>query len=217
MNDPIMSLIEYVGIIAFAASGAILAVKRKMDLLGVIILAVTTSLGGGFVRDLMLGITPPWMFIHSKYALMASIVAVCVFIAACFFGSVPDANMARIDRAINVFDSLGLAVFAISGVDTAINCGYADNAFLCVFVGTLSAVGGGVLRDMFSATVPFVLQKRIYALAAIAGAMIYYYLSAAGHKNIGLSAAFVLTVSIRLLAARYRWRLPRADSFHRQA
>ena len=111
---------------------------------------------------------------------------------------------------LNLVDSLGLGLFAVIGVETAVECGYGENGFLSIFVGVLTGVGGGMLRDTMAGEVPKIFRKRIYALAAMAGAMVYYYtadglIGAAG----ALWLAAALVVAIRILAAHFEWDLPR--------
>ncbi len=205
--------VEILGTIAFSLSGAIVAIRKKMDILGVIVLGVTTAVGGGIVRDLLLGHTPPAAFQNSIYVLWAAGTAIATFFLY-YESSVAwiDAHKKFFDNFLNFVDALGLGIFAAIGVRTAVEGGYADNTFLSLFVGTLTGVGGGTLRDMFAGEVPTIFRKHIYAVAALLGAVIYYLL----HLNheIPESAAIFMSVSVvvslRMLAAYYLWNLPTA-------
>ena len=201
---------EWIGTIAFAVSGAMIAIDQKLDLFGIIFLGVVTALGGGTVRDIILGHFPPRMFYNYQYVLLAVVTAVIVFIAVRRHRNGYFRNRERIDRYNNLFDAIGLGAFAVTGVEVAMSAGYGANGFLCIFLGMTTGVGGGLLRDMMSRRLPYVLHKHVYALAAIAGSGLYY---AMVRLNINESAAtlagMAITILIRLLAAHYHWNLPK--------
>ena len=123
-----------------------------------------------------------------------------------------DRFLQRIERLgplINALDAVGLGIFVTVGVDAAVRAGYGDNAFLAVFVGTMTGVGGGILRDQLVGRVPMVLQKHVYVLAAIAGAIAYYVMLRLDLlRPVALCLSSAIVVVIRLLAAHYRWNLP---------
>lgn len=188
-----------------------IAVEKRMDLFGVLFLAVVTALGGGTSRDMLIGSFPPRMFSSYRYLLLAALCALAVFAVARGFGPRYLANRERLDRINNIFDAAGLGVFTVSGAQIAVAAGYADNGFLTVFLGMTTAVGGGIFRDMLIREVPFVLKKRIYALAAIAGALVYWLCLRAGVPEPAAAVAgLTLTFALRLLATHFRWNLPRA-------
>jgi len=208
MNPGLLFLTECIGVVAFALSGAAKAIDKDLDLFGIIVLGVTTASGGGVVRDLLLGVTPPAMFQNPVYAELALFTSLSMFLLVRYgFGS-PYARRS-LDRVIELCDAVGLGIFAVTGAHAAIAAGYGDNGFLAVFVGTLTGVGGGMLRDIMAREIPFVLTKNIYALAALAGAYLYYHLQAAG-VSAAMTAGATLTFVIRLLAERFGWQLPRA-------
>ena len=172
------------------------------------VLGVVTAVGGGVIRDLLLGITPPAAFQNPVYVAWASGTALLAFVLARHTWSEKDRYW--FEMFLNLVDSLGLGLFAVIGVETAVECGYGENGFLSIFVGVLTGVGGGMLRDTMAGEVPKIFRKRIYALAAMAGAMVYYYtadglIGAAG----ALWLAAALVVAIRILAAHFEWDLPR--------
>lgn len=203
-------LCELIGTAAFAISGALIAIQRKLDLFGVIFLSIITALGGGVVRDLLIGNIPPVFFYSYEYLSVAFICAVGVFLISTKIKIGKKAE--PIVKIITLlFDSLGLGVFSVAGVDAAISAGYTDNAFLVIFVGMTTAVGGGILRDVMSNATPFVLQKHIYATAALIGSTLYYILVYYCNltKEWSILIAVFSVVIIRCLSARYHWSLPK--------
>ncbi len=208
--DTVLFVIEIIGTVAFAITGVITALEKKFDIFGAIVLGTVTAVGGGIVRDLILGYLPPMAFRKSVYALTAVITSLAVFIIAYFLGTKIKRHFGVYSQIINIFDSIGLSVFVIGGVNSAISCGFGENMFLSVFVATLTGVGGGVMRDIMARRVPKILRKRVYALAAIVGATIYYVLIWYGilpsTPSIIIGAGSVLI--IRILATIFRWNLP---------
>ena len=209
--DLLFRATELIGTIAFAVSGAMLAVKKRLDIFGILFLGVVTALGGGTVRDLLLGHTPPRMFYNVEYILVALLSALAVFLTVKLTHGHGLWSGRAADNLLTFSDALGLGIFAVIGTQAGIADGFGNNAVLCIFLGMVTGVGGGVLRDMMCADIPFVLRKHIYAVAALFGAGIYYCLNRLGANSataslLGMSA----TVLIRILAWHYRWNLPRA-------
>jgi Predicted membrane protein len=205
-------VIEMIGTTAFAVSGALTAIQKKLDTLGIIVLGCTTAIGGGVLRDVLLGNLPPNSFIHSSYIMVASAVSLALFFAAYRRSSLFKQNIAKFMSAINLFDAIGLGVFAVNGTSVAIQCGFAENGFLAVFVGVLTAVGGGIIRDLMVCEIPLILRKRIYALAALCGAGVYYYMQVY-HLSppLAMLTGIAVTILIRLLATHYNWALPKIN------
>lgn len=208
--DTVFFAVEIVGTIAFALTGVITAIEKKFDILGAIVLGTVTAVGGGIMRDIILGYLPPLAFRHPVYALTAIITSVAVFVIAFFLGKKIVRHFDVYSQVINFFDSLGLAVFVVTGINTAAECGFGDNAFLSVFVAVLTGVGGGVLRDILAGRAPKILHRRVYALAAILGALIYYYLLEfnAFHETVSMLIGAGSVLLIRILATVFRWNLP---------
>lgn len=204
---------EVLGTVAFSISGAITGIQKKMDVLGVVVLGVATAVGGGVIRDLLLGNTPPAAFCDPTYVAWATVTALVVFFLARYVWLKKELRREELrffEAVLNLVDSLGLGLFAVIGVQTAIDCGFGENHFLAVFVGTLTGVGGGVLRDTLAGEVPKIFRKRIYALAALAGAWLYDCLAGTSlHSGLAILAASGVVVVIRLLAAHFEWDLPR--------
>ena len=211
MLEKYIFIIEIIGTIAFASSGAMVGIKKQMDLLGVCVLGMTTAVGGGMIRDLILGVTPPVMFQNPTYALLAIAFSVLIFCSMYFFQNRLAHSKAYevYDKLMMIFDSLGLGLFTVVGVTTAINIGYETTGFLQIFVGVLTGVGGGVLRDIMAGNTPYIFVKHVYASASIIGAMVCvlveHWFGELPAMLIGATVVFV----IRILAAHYKWNLPR--------
>lgn len=204
---------ELIGTIAFAVSGAMTGIEKKLDLLGVIVLGIVTAVGGGAIRDILLGQVPPVMFQTPIYVALASAASAAVFVIVWLAGDKLGRHKAGYDNVLNLADAVGLGVFATAGVDIVQKLGYGNDLFMAVFMGTITAVGGGILRDVMVCSIPMVLRKRVYALAAIIGSSVYYVLLAArANRPAALAVSVILVAAIRLLAAKYGWNLPKAPS-----
>lgn len=201
---------EIIGIIAFAISGAIVGIKKHFDIFGIIVLGVITAVGGGALRDITLGIIPPTMFKNPIYVVVAFMTSCVTFGVAAIVRVKFNKNKQFFVEVVNFFDAIGLGVFAVTGTNTAIVHGFEHNAFLAIFVGVITGIGGGMVRDVLAGKVPFVLFKDIYASAAIVGAGIYYFMYT-NHYNPILSVvlAIVITIVIRMLASYYHLGLPK--------
>lgn len=203
----LFSAFEIIGTVAFAISGAVVAISKKMDIFGVAILGMTTAVGGGILRDLILGLTPPAAFQSPGFALTAIAVSTLVFLP-------PVRRLLHwreklYDTTLRIFDAIGLGIFTVIGVQTAYTATGELNAFLAIFVGVVTGCGGGVLRDMFAGTPPYIFVKHFYASASIIGAVVCLLLWDIGQMPAMLIGA-ATTLTLRLLAAHYRWSLPKA-------
>ena len=208
--DTLFFICEMVGVVAFAISGVITSIERKLDIFGALVLGTVTSVGGGILRDIILGYLPPAAFRHPVYAITAFVTSLAVFIIAYFLGTKIKSHFSVYSQVINIFDSIGLAVFTVAGVNSAVSCGYGGNFFLTIFVATLTGVGGGVLRDIMAGIVPTVLRKKVYALAAIIGAVIYYLIidNSLLEEKPAILIGAVSILLIRILATVFHWNLP---------
>ena len=200
-------LTELVGTVAFSISGAMLAIERNLDLFGVVFLGAITAIGGGIVRDLLLGQIPPQAFLNYVYLLFAVLTALVVFVIARWRASQGKSIQFMNDTVLNIFDAAGLGIFSVIGVQNTIDAGFGSNAFFCVFLGMTTGVGGGMLRDVLSRSTPAVLRKHIYALASLAGALCYYLLQLYA-PAVSILVSTLLVVVLRVLASHYRWTLP---------
>ena len=199
LTETLFTVLEAVGTVAFAVSGATVALQRRLDVFGIMLLGLTTALGGGCIRDLLLGRTPPVMFSQPLYAIVAIATSLIVFLLAWYWRIGFFGHMVLIDRG----------VFTVIGVRAGVAAGYGENAFLCVFLGLLTGVGGGVLRDMMSREIPMVLCRRVYAIASIIGGAAYFLLRTPLQESTAALTGVILVFSIRMLATHYRWSLPR--------
>lgn len=208
--DYIQFIFEIIGTIAFASSGALVAIKEEMDIFGVCALGVTTACGGGMIRDLILGITPPAMFLNPVYTEIAIIVSILIFVIMYFDKKLFEGSIGEIyDHIMFIFDTLGLGLFTVIGVNTAFRMGYREHWFLLLFVGVITGVGGGLLRDVMAQTKPVIFTKHVYALASLAGAFAYIYLRDFNTELNAMILSVTLCCIIRLLAVGFQWNLPR--------
>ena len=211
-------ILEIIGTVAFTLSGVMTAIEKRLDLLGVVVLGTVTAVGGGGLRDVLLGILPPMLFRTPIYVTVAVVVSLLAFAVAYLMGDRFTDKIERLSPMINVLDAVGLGVFVVVGVRAAIQIGFAGNAFLSVFVGTVTGVGGGLMRDQLAGLIPMVLQKRVYAIAALLGAIAYYVLVRCGVIEwVCLSIGVGLVILIRLLAAHFLWSLPRIGAHAEKA
>lgn len=201
-------LVELAGTAAFAVSGAMTAIWRELDLFGVLFLGAVTAIGGGVIRDLLMGRTPPQAFVNDIYLATALVTALIVFLWTAYRWKHGSREWKYADAVLNFFDAAGLGIFSVIGVQNTISAGFGDNAFFCVFLGMTTGVGGGMLRDMMSRQTPVVFRKHIYALASIGGSVCYVCLQKV-NPIAAVSVSVILVVAVRLLAAKYRWRLPK--------
>ncbi|MGN1306197.1 MAG: trimeric intracellular cation channel family protein [Faecousia sp.] len=204
-----VNVLELIGTVAFAASGALIAMRKHMDLLGVIVLGVVTAIGGGILRDLILGITPPLAFRDPICAIVAIATAIVMFIPWVRHRLMHNTRL--FDAALLVMDSVGLGVFTVMGIWNALSFSPDRSTFLLVFVGVLTGVGGGVIRDVLAGDMPYILVKHIYACASLLGAITCTLLWRCLPQYAAMLIAIVLVLVIRLLSAYFRWNLPRAN------
>jgi uncharacterized membrane protein YeiH len=193
------TFIDLAGTFAFAISGAVAARQKGLDILGVLVVAFTVACGGGIIRDVCIGAIPPAGLSDWRY-LVVSVMAAIVTMSL-------HKLVKTLNRPVLFFDALGLSLFAVSGAQKALIFGH--NNEVAVLLGMITAVGGGVIRDVFLNRIPVIFEKEIYASAALLGAVVIV----AGH-SLGLSndwvfpAGFLVCLILRLLAMKYQWRLP---------
>lgn len=205
--DELIYALEIIGAAAFAVSGAMAALEHEADIFGVIFLALVTALGGGVIRDILLGVTPPKMFVSYVYLAVAAVAALVVFADAYIRREKYRKHRDKLDSINNMFDAVGLAVFTVSGMNTAMQ--QSDNVLLILVLGMSTGVGGGMLRDMMINKMPKVLRKRVYAVASLLGGGVYYGLFALGvHETIAAVSGMAVIIALRVLATVYKWNLP---------
>ena len=193
--------LDLLGVAVFAASGALAAVQARLDVFGVVVLAGTTALGGGIVRDVLLGVAPPSTLRQWPYLVVPGAVALVVFRW--------HPAVARLRLGVQLADALGLALFTSTGTAVALDRG--AQPVTAGLVGVISGVGGGVLRDVLLAEIPLVLRREIYALAAVVGAVIVVVGIRSGLPGPAVMLAGALVVAgIRIVALWRRWNAPTA-------
>lgn len=201
-------ILELIGTAAFAVSGAMTAVQMRMDLFGAAILGMTTACGGGIIRDMILGLTPPKAFRDPVYAVVAIAVSILVFQP--FVRRFLHKRQDIYDMVLQNADTAGLAIFTMTGIETAMSYTAKPNLFLAVFVGVLTGTGGGVLRDLFANRTPVIFRKYFYASASLIGAVICVVLWGELGRLPAVMAGAAVILVLRILAAHYRWHLPAA-------
>lgn len=212
-TENLVYIIEIIGTIAFASSGALLAMEKHMDIFGVCILGITTAVGGGIIRDVVLGNTPPNVFRDSSYVIVSIIVSTLLFLLMYIRNHLNILIFDKVklfyNKAMLWMDAIGLGIFTVVGINTAVNEGYEEHVFLLIFVGMITGIGGGVLRDVMALRTPSVFVKHVYASASLVGAIVYIWLINFVPTVIGMAIAASIVVTIRVAAAHYKWNLPK--------
>ena len=194
--------LDLLGTAAFAASGALAGIRREMDLFGVLVLGLVTATGGGTLRDLLLGDTPPFIFKNETYLWLSIVVSLVVFLA--------HRHLARLQQLLLFFDAVGLGTFVVIGTGKALD--FRMGFIGSVMMGVMTATAGGMIRDVLSTRVPLVLQKEVYASACLVGGALLYFLARTTlSHNLALLLAALTVIGIRLLAIRHNWSLPRVQ------
>lgn len=206
--DLFITVFQMIGTVAFAASGALTAMHKKMDLLGVIVLGVVTAVGGGIIRDLLLGITPPLTFRDPLAVMVAIAVSVILFIPK--IRHLLMHNQRVFDTSLLIMDSVGLGIFTVMGIWNALDFSPERSTFLLIFVGVITGVGGGVLRDVLAGNTPYIFVKHVYACASLLGAVICTLLWRVVPSYAAMLTGVLTVLILRLLSAYFRWNLPRA-------
>jgi len=198
-SHAVYTVLDLIGTFVFAISGAVAARQRRLDLFGIVVIAFMVACGGGIVRDVCIGAIPPAGLSNWRYlavALAASAVTILAY-----------PQVRRLRQPVLFFDAIGLGLFAVSGAQKAL--AYGHNAELAILLGIVSAVGGGVMRDVVLSRVPAILEREIYASAALFGAAVQVGFSYAGWTDWWTPwFATLACVLVRLASLRYGWRLP---------
>ena len=198
LYEPLLNVIEFLGTFAFAISGIRHAAAKHFDWLGGLVCGIAVAIGGGTIRDVMLGVTPFWM--------TSSIYIICTVMAQVFV-IVFSKSLRRLDNTWFLFDTFGLALFTIVGLQKTLDCGYAY--WVAIIMGCITGSAGGVIRDVLLNNVPIIFKKEIYAMASILGGLVYWVLMKLGlDMNITVVMTFVVVCVIRLLAVKYHISLP---------
>ncbi len=224
--DVVLFIAEIIACISFATSGAITALRKKTDLLGVWILTLIEVFGGGLLRDLILNKGAPHIFWDPEYlwlaALVIAISTVC-FVLACLPKTAKYLEDHRHAFWIYALDAIGISVFSVAGAKTAFyalpeEIGAFETYVFCVCLGVITGVGGGMFRDVFVGEIPSVFKKHFYMMPCIIGTTIYAAFlindwgDSYGIVGVALSCAVIIT--LRILATLFQWNLPRAKAFN---
>jgi uncharacterized membrane protein YeiH len=209
-------VLDIVGIFVFALSGGLVGVRARLDMFGVAVLAWATGLGGGILRDVLIGDVPPPGISNPWFILTVLVAGLVTFLFHGLFVDLsrtrPRLRLARIGQAVKVLDAVGLATFAVSGSLKAVNLGAPPLA--CIFVGTITAVGGGMIRDVLVGQVPEVLQREVYAVPAVLGATVIVV--ASGLDALTMTVVWltvVATFAVRIAAIIFDLQVPRPPKF----
>lgn len=204
-------IMELIGTVAFAVSGAMIAVRKNLDMLGILVLGVSTACGGGVIRDLLIGVHPPVMFKQPIYVTVAAISVLVLFLFVRFHYSTMELlESERYQDYMNFLDAIGLGIFTVVGVNSVIDGHLGKYFILMIFLGVITGVGGGVLRDVLIHETPAVLYKHTYACASIVGALSYVWLHERIAEFPAMVASTIIVIVLRLLARKYKWNLPKA-------
>lgn len=195
----LLSAVDVMGTIAFAISGVLVAMEKRLDVFGVLIIALVTAIGGGTLRDLLIGSGPVSWLIHPIY--------LYVILGAVGFALLFQSRLKYLRKSLFLFDTIGIGLYTLVGIERGLEAGL--NPAICIILGTLTACFGGVLRDTLCNEIPVIFRKEIYATACIAGGLLYFGLRAAGLPElwsywVGITSVIV----IRVLAVRLQITLP---------
>lgn len=188
-----ITIVELIGTIAFAFSGALRAIEKEMDYYGIVVFAITTAVGGGIIRDLLINKDVPFSLANPIYIIISSLSAFLVII---FYK-----NIIQFNQILNFFDAIGLGAFTAIGSEVAVKNGF-DQPFIIIILAVLTGTGGGTLRDLFSNEIPYLFHKEIYAVASIFGAVLFILTYNNFGNNIALYTAFLITLLIRLFCMK---------------
>ena len=199
MEETLTFALNLMGTFAFGLSGGILAVRKQMDLFGVLVLSVATGLGGGIMRDIVLGHIPPATLTDWRYLAAAGLAGLLVFL---WFSKVVHHG-----KFLTTFDAVGLSIFTVTGTTIALNAGLGPAP--ASLLGMLTGVGGGVLRDVLAAEIPLIFRSEVYAVASILGAVIIIVASQVGFSGIPAETlAALATFTLRMVSVQRGWKIP---------
>ena len=195
----LMDVLDWVGTLAFALSGGLLGVQKRFDLFGVLFLSFVVSVVGGMMRDVLIGAIPPVAIADIHYFAIAMIGGLITFYLY--------PTVASLQRQILLLDAVGLALFAVTGAQKAIDHGI--NPLMAAILGMLTGIGGGMARDVLAGDIPFVLRGDLYAIAALAGGAIVSIGTVMGvQPTYPMLLGAAVCIFLRLMAIYYNWRAP---------
>ncbi|HYE53363.1 MAG TPA: trimeric intracellular cation channel family protein [Chitinophagaceae bacterium] len=199
MKDELFRLIDILGILAFSIAGAFAAMQKRLDIFGILIIAFITAMGGGTLRDLLIGDLPVSWLRSPVYSIF--------IVAGAFLAMVFHNVIGNFQKTLLVFDSLGLGFFTVAGIQKGIAFGFHPG--ICIALGTLTGCFGGVIRDISLNNIPLIFQKEIYATACIVGGFIYFLMDGLHLHRVPADIICIAVIFvIRMLAVRYKLSLP---------
>ena len=199
MKDDLFTIIDILGTAAFSISGVFAAMEKKLDIFGIFIIAFITAIGGGTIRDMMIGDFPVTWMRTPNYSI---VIFVSAAIAILFYKMIKDYG-----KILLVFDSIGLGFFTVLGIHKGVDFNFSTG--LCIALGTITACFGGLIRDIALNQIPHIFHKEIYATACIFGGILYFVLRTTTLPEVALDAICIsVIVMIRLIAVKYNWSLP---------
>ena len=198
----LLEILDIVGTFAFAVSGVTAAIQRRLDIFGVIFLGFVAACGGGILRDVLIGATPPASLVAIKYIAIAVATSLLIFIRS-------EAFFARFNHPVLLFDAIGLSLFCVVGAQKTLTI--TGSPLAAVLLGVITGVGGGLLRDIILNRIPFILEKEIYASAALLGSSIVVAVHMLHWpEQLGAWVAMAVCFALRILSLRFNWHLFRA-------
>lgn len=209
LPDATLQLVfDLVGVFVFGLSGALVAVRERLDVFGIVVLAVATGLGGGLLRDVLIGAVPPATLTDYRYTLVAVVAGCVAFAGHARYPRLGSRIRRRLGTAVTVLDAAGLGVFCVAGALKALV--YLPGPVPAALLGMVTAVGGGVIRDLLTGRVPVVLHREVYAVPALVGAALVVAADHVGWRQwwVALAAAAVV-FALRLVAVVRDWHAPR--------
>ncbi|WP_312339500.1 trimeric intracellular cation channel family protein [Anaerospora hongkongensis] len=193
------SILEFTGVIAFAVAGALTGIQKKLDIFGVLVLAMTTAVGGGILRDVIIGNTPPLTFRDPTFFMISAVTTIVV----CFTYR----WLEKYKNMIQIFDAIGLGAFTATSANLAIQHNL-NTLFIVTTVAVITGIGGSIMRDVFVKEIPYVFRQEIYAITTIVGAISFYYSQFYLTGAAQLYLCFCITTVLRLCCIKYQWNFP---------
>lgn len=203
-------ILEIIGTISFAISGAVVGIEKKMDILGISVLGIITAVGGGIFRDMIIGITPPLSF-RDQTNFLVAIGTLVVFIIAysIFKDKYSGRSKLLYEEILFISDSVGLGIFTVLGINVGMRSTYNGTFILYLVLGLLTGTGGGIMRDIMAGKIPFVFQKHIYALASLIGGACYILLLKVLDKYSSMLISTGIIILIRYISRKKGLNLPK--------
>lgn len=200
MTIPFFDLLDFAGTVAFAVSGALTAMNKRLDAFGVFIICFVTAVGGGTLRDVLIGKTPV-MWMHN---LIYVYIVIASFFITIFFRKKLDG----LRKSMLFFDTIGLGIFTIIGIEKGLAIDL--NPIICIALGTITASFGGVIRDILCNEIPAIFREEIYATACVFGGILFfmmYFLNVPQHVNVVVTSLVI--IAVRFLSIKFKWSLPK--------